>query len=70
MGGIPISSEEATGREELEQKRKELEEIRAKCGAEIREVLIKYNCHLTATVLITPKGNEPNVLLLNNELKE
>lgn len=48
--------------EEIQKKRKE---ERDKCLKEIDKILKKYNCNLTARVIVGERGNIPQVFLID-----
>lgn len=56
-------------KEKMEQASKEVEEIRKKerenCLEEIGTILKKYNCNLTARVIVGERGNIPQVFLID-----
>jgi hypothetical protein len=45
-----------------------LKNNRESCSKEIGEALKKYNCFLTASMVIDVNGNRPVVNIINNEL--
>lgn len=64
---------EATGGTEAAQTdakaqlQKILEGNKKLANVEIQEILQKYDCSLTATMTITPTGNYPQVVIVNNQ---
>lgn len=66
-----MSNEKTQATEEKEKETVELTsaEVRQKekdaCNREIAAVLDKYNCNLTAQMVITEKGNVPQVFLID-----
>jgi hypothetical protein len=56
----------ATGGEEA--RLAKLKEIREACSKEIGLVLQRFNCTLTASILIDMSGNYPNIQIVNKEL--
>jgi hypothetical protein len=66
----PVSKPKATEVEEkkelsLEEMRELREEQKAMCSAEINEILQKYQCDLTARVIVSEQGNIPQVFIID-----
>ncbi len=66
----PVSKPKATEEEEkkelsLEEMRELREEQKAMCSAEINEILQKYQCDLTARVIVSEQGNIPQVFIID-----
>jgi hypothetical protein len=49
----------------LEEMRELREDQKAMCSAEINEVLQKYQCDLTARVIVSEQGNIPQVFIID-----
>ena len=59
---VDMKSKVEQATEEIEKHREEQKKL---CSSEIKKVLEKYNCNLTARMIIGEQGNMPQVLIIN-----
>lgn len=60
----------ATGRTEAQDPKLKIKQLlegnRNLAQAEIKEILAKYDCTLSATMTVTSQGCYPNIIIINN----
>jgi hypothetical protein len=61
---------ETTGRTDTQDPKQKIKQLlegnRNLAQAEIKEILVKYDCTLSATMTVTSQGCYPNIIILNN----